>query len=66
MRDQSHANWELAFQHGGGMGNVVRVGAYTGWFNWDDGLEKGGDGRMKEMEGTMEAKGLIDRWRCPH
>ena len=43
------------------MGNVVRVDAYTGWSNWDDGgywgLEKGEDCRMKEMEGKMEAKG---------
>ena len=39
------------------MGNVVRVDAYTGWSNWDDGLEKGEDCRMKEMEGKMGAKG---------
>ena len=36
---------------------VVRVDAYTGWSNWDDGLEKDEDCRMKEMAGKMEAKG---------
>ena len=34
---------------------VVRVDAYTAWSNWDDGLEKGEDWRMKGMEGKMEA-----------
>ena len=36
---------------------MVRVEVYSGLSSWDNDLGKEEDGRMKEMENKMEAKG---------